>query len=104
MSPSSNVVDPEAHHILPEGFQSLTARARGVFAKYGIDMGSEDSGLWLSHDVHRGTFGPRYTQWASDGIEQADAAGGKAGIMDFLSNARNMLNDLESAYRIRAFL
>jgi RHS repeat-associated protein len=94
----AGMIDPEAHHILPQGFKAITAPARAIFAKYGIGMDDAENGVWLSHATHRGTFGKTYTQWVTDGIVQADSAAGQAGVLDFLTNTRSTLQDLEGFY------
>lgn len=90
-------MNPEAHHIVPEN-DPLAANARAVLDKHGIGIDDAENGVWLGHDAHRGTFPKNYVRGINDDIVNADISGGRAAVLDVLSDTKQNLKDLDQIF------
>jgi hypothetical protein len=101
-SPDKDVLDPEAHHIVPEN-DPLAAQARAVLAKHGVGIDDSENGVWLGHNAHRGTFKKDYVREINDDIVNADKAGGKNAVLNVLRETKQNLQDLDVHYGRKFF-
>jgi len=90
----NGLIDPEAHHIVPENHPDAQA-ARNILASIGIDTDSAANGVWLSHDTHRGTFTRAYAIWINDAVVQAATSGGANAVLEVLANTKAVLQGVE---------
>ncbi|WP_166384730.1 polymorphic toxin-type HINT domain-containing protein [Catellatospora methionotrophica] len=87
-------VSAQAHHIVPCG-SKLALPAQKILAKHGIDINSPVNGVWMSQKGHAATFRRTYYDWVNDEITDADLAGGKQGVLDFLADLKKTLHDVD---------
>ncbi|WP_325984376.1 AHH domain-containing protein [Providencia stuartii] len=90
-----------AHHIV--GDTSKGAKpARDILKKHGIDIDDASNGVFLPNKnnideslsgiKHNGRHPSNYIDAVNERIIQADLTGGKQGVLDELSNIRNILS------------
>jgi hypothetical protein len=87
-------VDAQAHHMVPCG-SKRAAISRRILGKHGIDVDKAVNGVWMSQKGHAATFRKSYYTWLNGEMKNADASGGKQGVLDFLGELKQTLTDVD---------
>ncbi|MDK7738577.1 AHH domain-containing protein [Providencia stuartii] len=90
-----------AHHIVGDTSKGVKP-ARDILKKHGIDIDDASNGVFLPNKnnideslsgiKHNGRHPNNYIDAVNERIIQADLTGGKQGVLDELSNIRNILS------------
>ncbi|MEV0953996.1 polymorphic toxin-type HINT domain-containing protein [Promicromonospora sp. NPDC050249] len=90
-------VHPQAHHIVPCACGTRAPNAAAIMNRHGIDLNAAENGVWMTRRSHQRTFTGDYYDYIDQQVVDADAVGGKQGVLDFLAATKSQLAGMSQA-------